>query len=128
MEWGVFTDGTMRLLEKNLTWRVRNQEVIAGNVANLDTPNYTRKDMNFQNILESYSRGNLQEVALAQTNPGHLRGPDPAMSLAKETGEEVDLDQEMVRMADNQLSYQASIQMLIKKMDTLRTVIEGGQK
>jgi len=33
--WGVYTDGTLRLLEKTLNWRARNQEIIAGNIANL---------------------------------------------------------------------------------------------
>jgi flagellar basal-body rod protein FlgB len=128
MSWGAFTDGAMRLLEKTLNWRARNQEIIAGNVANLDTPNYTRKEMDFQHILESYSRGNLMELNLAQTNPNHLGGANPSQALVHETSEEVDLDQEIVRMSENQISYNASVQMLIKKLENLRAVIEGGQK
>jgi flagellar basal-body rod protein FlgB len=128
MSWGTFTDGAMRLLEKTLTWRSRNQEIIAGNIANLDTPNYTRKDMDFHNILESYSKGNLMQVSLSQTDQAHLGGADPSLSLVQETSEDVDLDQEIVRMSDNQMSYNASVQMLIKKLDTLRAVIDGGQK
>jgi flagellar basal-body rod protein FlgB len=126
--WGVITDGTMRLLEKTLDWRVQNQEIIAGNIANLDTPNYTRKEMNFDQILNSYTQGNLQTVSLAQTEPGHLGGNNPGPGLVEETGDDVDLDQEIVRMADNQLAYQASTQMLIKKLDMLKSVIDGGSK
>lgn len=128
MSWDSFTDGAMRLLEKSLNWRVRHQEIIAGNIANLDTPNYHRKEMDFQNILESYSKGNHLEMGLAQTNPGHIKGPQLSNALVQDTSEEVDLDQEMVRMADNQISYNASVQMLIKKLDYLRTVIEGDRK
>jgi len=128
MSWGAFTDGAMRLLEKTLNWRSRNQEIIAGNIANLDTPNYTRKEMDFQSILDIYSKGNLTEISLSQTKPGHLGGADPSLSLVQETSEEVDLDHEIVRMSENQISYNASIQMLIKKLDALRSVIEGGQK
>jgi flagellar basal-body rod protein FlgB len=128
MSWGPFTDSAMRLLEKTLNWRTRNQEVIAGNIANLDTPNYTRKEMDFQNILDSYTKGNLLEVSLEQTNPAHLGGADPDLSLVQETSEDVDLDHEIVRMADNQISYNASVQMLIKKLDSLRFVIDGGTK
>jgi flagellar basal-body rod protein FlgB len=128
MSWGAFTDGAMRLLEKSLTWRTQNQEILAGNIANLDTPNYTRKDMDFQKILESYSQGNVLEVSLTQTAPGHLPGAEPGLGLVQETWEQVDLDQEMVRMAENHLSYQASVQMLIKKLDYLRAVIEGDSK
>jgi flagellar basal-body rod protein FlgB len=128
MSWDAFTDGAMRLLEKTLTWRTRNQEVIAGNIANLDTPNYNRKDMDFQNILESYTRGNLIEVGLNTTNPGHLLGSGKDAALVQDTSQEVDLDQEMVRMSENQISYNVSVQMLIKKLDYLRTVIDGGSK
>jgi flagellar basal-body rod protein FlgB len=128
MSWGTFTDGAMRLLEKTLNWQARNQEIIAGNIANLDTPGYTRKEMDFQNILESYSRGNLLEVSLTQTNPGHLGGANPSQALVQETSEDVDLDQEMVRMSENQISYNASVQMLIKKLETLRAVVNGDTK
>ncbi|RJR36396.1 MAG: flagellar basal body rod protein FlgB [Deltaproteobacteria bacterium] len=128
MMWESFTDKAMQLLEKSLNWRVRQQEIIAGNIANLDTPNFKRKEMDFQNILESYSKGNSLEMGLVQTDPGHIRGPKVSQAMVEETSEEVDLDQEMVRMADNQISYNASVQMLIKKCDFLRTVIEGDRK
>jgi len=118
----------MRLLEKTLDWRVQNQEIIAGNIANLDTPNYTRKEMNFDNILSSYTQGNLQTVSLTQTDPGHLEGANPGAGLVEETADDVDLDQEIVRMSENQLSYQASTQMLIKKLNMLQAVIDGGTK
>jgi flagellar basal-body rod protein FlgB len=126
--WGVYTDGTLRLLEKTLNWRARNQEIIAGNIANLDTPNYTRKEMNFDKILKSYSRGVIQEVGLNTTGKGHLPGSDPSRALVEDTGDDVDLDREMVQMSTNFLSFQASTQMLIKKLDTLRSAIDGGQK
>lgn len=125
MAWNAFTDGAMRLLENTLTWRTRHQEVIAGNIANLDTPGYNRKDMDFKQILNSYSQGNLQEVNLTLTNPGHLPGAEPGAGLIQETWEPVDLDQEIVRMAENTISYQTSVQMLIKKLNFLKSVIDG---
>ena len=125
MSWGAFTDGAMSLLEKTMDWRARNQEIIAGNIANLDTPNYNRKEMNFDNILNSYTQGNIQPVGLTRSNQGHLPGADPNLALVEDTWEEVDLDKEMVRMSENFLSYQASTQMLIKKLENLRNVIAG---
>lgn len=126
--WGIFSNGAMRLLEKSLDWRVQNQQVIAGNIANLDTPQYTRKEMDFDNILSSYTRGNLQAVSLNTTEPGHLGGGNQGTVPVQDTGADVDLDQEIVRMSENQLAYQASVQMLIKKLEQLRTVIDGGTK
>jgi len=128
MSWGAYTDGAMRLLEKSLTWRTRNQEIIAGNLANMDTPNYNRKEMNFDRILNNYARGTVQEVGLTTSNQGHLPGSDPSRTLVEETNGEVDLDKEMVYMSQNYLAFQASTQMLIKKLETLRNVIDGGGK
>lgn len=125
MSWGPFTDGAMRLLEKSLAWQTTNQEIMAGNIANLDTPGYTRKDLDFQNVLERYTQGYLLEVNLTTTEPGHLPGADPGAAVVQDTWEQVDLDREMVRMAENQITYNASVQMLIKKLEHLRTVIQG---
>ena len=123
--WGIFSSGAMRLLEKSLDWRVQNQQVIAGNIANLDTPDYTRKEMDFDNILSNYTRGNLQNVTLTTTEPGHLGGGDPGAAPVQDTGYNVDLYQEIVRMSENQLAYSASVQMLIKKLSDLQAVISG---
>ena len=37
----LFPDGTLKLLEKTLNWHSQGQAIIAGNLANLDRPNYT---------------------------------------------------------------------------------------
>ncbi len=116
----------MRLLEKSLDWRVQNQQVIAGNIANLDTPQYTRKEMDFDNILSGYTRGNLQTVGLSTTQQGHLGAGNADAAPVQDTGGDVDLDQEIVRMSENQLAYTASVQMLVKKLNDLQTVISGG--
>jgi flagellar basal-body rod protein FlgB len=127
MPWKIFHDDLTQVLEQDLTWRSRRHEVIAGNVANLDTPNYTRKDIRFREILNAYLPGG-SGARLTATHANHIF-PDGRQSAAvRDTGEEVDIDQEMMEMAVNQLSYQASATMLGKKLDSLRTVIEGDRR
>ena len=116
-------DGTLRLLEKTISWRSQGQEIISGNLANMDTPNYTRKNVNFQGVLKDYVQGQ-PPIRLAATNPRHLLGSPVAKGLNEETNEPVDLDQEMVKLSVNQLGYQTSVTMLNKKFDQLKTVIE----
>jgi flagellar basal-body rod protein FlgB len=128
MSWNIFHDDLIQVLDHALTWHSRRHEIIAGNVANLDTPHYTRKDINFNEVLNTYLPGG-PKVHLNTTNPVHLtfdgvRIPGPI----EDTGKEVDIDREMVEMATNQLSYQASVQMLGNKLDSLRTVIEGDRR
>lgn len=126
MSGAFFPDNTIHLLEKTLAWRNRSQEIIAGNLANLETPNYTRKELNFQEVLNGYLRGGT-EIALLTTDVHHLPGSRLGLGSARETGAPVDLDQEMVELSMNQLGYQTSVTMLKKKLDQLRTAIEGGK-
>jgi flagellar basal-body rod protein FlgB len=125
MSWNIFPERVMRLLEQTLTWRSRRQEIIAGNIANLDTPRYTRKELNFQKLLAAHLQG-VPLVRLAATHAAHLTGkPAGAAGAVENTRSSVDLDQEMVQMAENQLGYQASVLMLNKKIDQIRSVLQG---
>ncbi len=128
MPWNIFNDDLIPLLEHALTWQSRRHEVIAGNVANLDTPHYTRKELNFRDILNTYLQGGPR-VHLNSTHPAHMQAHRGlSVGAIQDTGNEVDIDREMVEMAANHLSYQASVQMLSKKLDALRSVIEGDRR
>uniref|UniRef100_A0A7V4LCH5 Flagellar basal body rod protein FlgB n=1 Tax=Desulfobacca acetoxidans TaxID=60893 RepID=A0A7V4LCH5_9BACT len=120
------SDGIIQVLERSLTLRSRAQELIAANLANLDTPHYVRKEVDFQQALKQAVEGG-QGMRLAISHEHHLTGSRLDMGLVRETGKPVDLDQEMVQLSKNHLGYQASITMLNKKLDELRAVIEGGK-
>lgn len=111
------------LMEKALNLRTRRQELIASNLANLETPGYTRKDFNFEDTL-SNCLSNNKEGEMLQTNSRHLPVGtiEPPLNL-QETREPVDIDKEMVKLTQNQLQYQATIHMLVKKLEGLKTVM-----
>ena len=113
------------LLDKSLGLRSRRQEVIAGNLANLDTPDYSRKELDFEATLAGYlqTRG---AGRLAQTDPRHLGSAAALGQTVSDTDEDVDIDREMVRLTQNTLQYQATVQMLIRKLDSLKTALDGG--
>jgi flagellar basal-body rod protein FlgB len=120
----LFPDGTMNLLEKSLSWRSRGQEIIAGNLANLETPRYARQEVNFKEVLQNHIQGR-PGIRLVATHSQHLQGSRLESGLVRDTSDPVDLDQEMVNLSLNQLGYQASVTMLSKKLDQLKTVVEG---
>lgn len=123
----LFPDGTIHLLEKSLSWHNRGQEIIAGNLANLETPNYTRKELDFKGVLKDHLQGR-PETKLVSTHPQHLQGARLNSGLVRDSNDPVDLDQEMVNLSVNQLGYQSSVTMLTKKLDQLKTVIEGDRR
>ncbi|QIA26931.1 flagellar biosynthesis protein FlgB [Thermaerobacter sp. PB12/4term] len=78
-------------------------------------------------------------LPLAVTHPGHLPGRwasgDPAAAVYRETGSSlrndgnnVDLDVEMARMAENGVHYQALVRQLSDRIALLRTVIAEGRR
>jgi len=128
MKWEAFTDRALGLLERSLYWGSRRQEVIAGNVANLDTPQATSKELDFRQVLSRHLEGGNPRP-LTLTHLAHLGRGEPGLDgLVHDTGEEGDLDREMARMAENQLMYQASVQMLLKKLESLRAALDGDKR
>lgn len=59
------------LAERRLQWLESRQSVLAGNVANANTPGYVSKDVApFAGVLQ-----NQMTMAMVQTEPGHMAGP-----------------------------------------------------
>ena len=132
---------TINLLAKNLDLRARRHEYIAGNVANVETPNYTPKSLSFEKELQQ-TVGKKQRGAegTATTHPRHipLKGSagkvaevqgiveeKPSKSVSGD-GNGVDMEVEMGKLAENQILFNASIQILAKKFEGLKYAVKGG--
>lgn len=132
---------TIDLLAKNLDLRAKNQTYIAANVANAETPNFRAKTFSFEDQLKDALKSKDAGIMSAvPTNPRHipLKGTarkfdDVEGSLDEGSevglgrdGNGVDLEREMARMAENQILYNASVQILNKKFEGLKYAIKGG--
>jgi flagellar basal-body rod protein FlgB len=128
---------TVGLLKKVLDLRVQNQQVIAANIANADTPGYAPARLEFEKDLQRAlgSQGSSGRTG----HPNHLppsgegvdkvegrviRSPD-ASGIGDRNG--VEVDQEMIALAENQIMYEAATQMLSKKLGLLKYVIQDGR-
>lgn len=135
MSSSVFLDKTTLLLQKNLNLRLQNQQIIAGNVANAQTPGYSAKRLEFQDALRQAADSSGHNMAV--TNPRHISPSGGSIETVqgqiKEVknnqgigdGNSVDVDQEMLLMVKNQLMYEASVQLLNKKMGIIKYVVQG---
>lgn len=90
------------LAERRLQWLEKRQSVLAGNVANADTPGYVAKDVSpFQGVLQNH-----MALTLAQTEPGHLAGNGGSGRAAATggsvsiAGNEVKLEDQLEKVAD----------------------------
>jgi len=129
-------DPTMKLLQKVLDLRSKNQEVIGSNIANAETPGYAAQSFRFEDQLQSaLTEGGLRPVA---TQPGHF--PLAPASLEQVHGtvtvtrdiaglgdqNTVSVDQEMIKLSENELLYEAAVTMLNKKLSLLKYAANGG--
>lgn len=136
---GLFNN-TINVLGKSIDLRNKNQNLISSNIANVETPNYVPKSLAFEEELQGALKGGKKGTP-AVTNARHipLKGSaaridsvtgrvleTPAKTPGKD-GNAVELEGEMSRMAENQIMYNAAVQMLGKKFDGLRTAIKEGK-
>ncbi len=111
------------------------QKAISNNIANVDTPKYKRKDVDFQKQLESAVKNqNKNNSKLKLTHPGHRPGRKSNINfeMREESGNyrndenNVDVDVEMAELAKNQLYYNTLSQQLGTKFNQLGNVIDKG--
>jgi flagellar basal-body rod protein FlgB len=139
----VRNDLTARILEKSLDGLSLRAQTITNNVANVDTPNYKAGDVNFEQQLTAALNNQPQgdELPLMLTHGAHIapNGRPGLDDLAPATvrttsttmrndGNNVDVEREMARLAETQLSYQASTQVLNEKLRLFREAIWEGKK
>jgi flagellar basal-body rod protein FlgB len=129
-------DPTIGALNTSLNLREMNQNIISGNIANADTPNYKAKTMEFEGALRDalHVGNNLTPDA---SDPEHIvhRATDPIEpeiyddpnGVESLDGNTVDRAGEMAKLSENQLLYDASVEMLKRKLGMLKYgITEGG--
>jgi flagellar basal-body rod protein FlgB len=113
----------------------KRMEVLANNMANVDTPNYKARDIDFRSALAAAGGADSSSVQLATTNAQHI-GTDPTadasaglkyrVPLAPSLdGNTVDAQQEQAAFADSTVRYQATLTFLTTKFKNLMTAITG---
>src|ERR1051325_9210163 len=93
-------DNVTNLLQTFLDVQSRRAQVIAGNIANTDTPGYVAKDLDFENYLREAAE--QSSLPLSKQNPNSLSQPnvvEQPISVMGLDGNTVDMGSEMAKMA-----------------------------
>ena len=107
-------------LENYLALTNQRATVIASNMANIDTPQYRTKDIDFQHELAramAAPEGSSPNVAVRDVK-GLLERPD---------GNNVDVDRESLELAETQLQYQMGTQLMKDRFHQILSAINGDQ-
>ena len=117
------------MLRTKMQWHQQRQQVLAQNVANADTPHYRPLDLVDPKFrLAAPGPAPLQ---LARTDPGHLAGftdagdfpNNPNQYQVRPAGNAVNLEDEMIKVAANQMDYQAATQLYSRSLGLLKTAV-----
>ena len=107
----------------------QRNEAISNNIANVDTPGYKRQDVAFESVLQQALGNNRYESMddkVANVNLSRLRGRayvDYANYSYRLDGNNVDIENENVMLAENQLKYQGLIS-INQEFTNLKTVMK----
>lgn len=139
---GLFNN-TIDLLAKSVDLRTREHNLISSNLANAETPGYTPKTLQFEESLQKAVKKSTvrQSSSPSITHPAHIPLKGSADSISQVRGTVIDmpavtpgrdrnaveLENEMSRMMQNQVLFNASTQLLSKKFDSLRTSLREGK-
>jgi flagellar basal-body rod protein FlgB len=96
----------------------QRQQMIVSNMANVDTPGYLTKDIDFQ--------GAMQHVV----NQGGMTMQPASVEVeglpARPDGNNVNVDRESLLLSQTQLQYQMGVQLIKSEFHTLLTAIKEG--
>lgn len=127
-------DDALSFQQQALGLRAYRQQVLAGNIANADTPNYKARDFDFAGALKEAVAGrSVGDLKLANTAPRHLPGTagSPARLLYRQEtqssvdGNTVDMDVERAQFAENSVHYEAGLTFITGRIKTLMAAIQG---
>ena len=109
----------MQLLEGFLKVTNDRQQMIVSNMANVDTPGYHTKDINFQSAMQQvmFNENDTQLGPATTDVEGLPERPD---------GNDVNIDRESLVLSQTQLQYQMGVQLIKEEFHRLLTAIKDG--
>ena len=125
--------GTISDVEQGLSFSATKGKTISQNIANIDTPNYKAKNVSFKEVFADARENTLEAY---RTNERHIgfksNGTQPGVFnysnlRYRNNGNGVDMDKEQADLAANQIYYNALVDRINGKFNTLQNVIRGGR-
>jgi flagellar basal-body rod protein FlgB len=120
----------LSMLRTRMQWHQERQRVLAENVANADTPNYRARDLappNFENVLQRTA-----SLGMSRTDPGHIEAVGGGSQFVEDKnrhyevrprGNAVSHEDEMLKLAGNQMDYDAVTSLYTHSLMLIKTAI-----
>ncbi len=120
----------INVLDKAADASWTRESLITNNIANVNTPNYKRRDLNFESVLNEQLGSckhesldaKMRTVNLGQLNP--MVYTDHSSLSYRLDGNNVDIDTEEAELASEQIKYQALTTSISKEFSRMKSVIK----
>ena len=121
----------INVLDKAADAANSRNEILSNNIANVDTPNYKRKDVAFENYLEQALIGpepldeRIADVNTHLSDFGGMTYTDHSTLSYRLDGNNVDMDTESAYLAENQIRYNALVEQIGQEFSRYKTVLSN---
>lgn len=122
----------VNILDKAADAANLRNELLINNIANVSTPNYKRKDLDFESVLQA-ELGGEKDLSTAVKNANKSLETldaqvytDNASLSYRLDGNNVDINTEEARLAENQIKYQALVDLMNQEFARYNTVLSSG--
>jgi flagellar basal-body rod protein FlgB len=125
------------MLKGKLHYASERQNVIAQNVANADTPEYQPRDLKpftFDQAMKQAQGAGAGPMAMARTNASHIQMDNVASSAVENQssmdsevrldGNHVVLEEQMMKLTQARMDYDAAVGFYQQSMQLLKTAIK----
>jgi flagellar basal-body rod protein FlgB len=120
-------------LRTRMQWHQERQRVLSENVANADTPGFRPRDLAPPDVSRSAPTATAA-TSLARTDAGHIGGSAATAGTrfdgarggkyeVRPAGNAVNLEDEMLKVAENNMDYQAATALYTRSLGLLKTAL-----
>jgi len=123
----------LSMLRHRMQWHQERQRVLAENVSNSDTPGFRARDLREPEFRGGAPVAGRNGVQLVRTDVGPVGGSDGSSSKfaydrqggaeVRPTGNGVNLEDEMMKVAQNQMDFQAATALYGKSLGLIKTAL-----
>ncbi len=134
------TNRVTQTLTKSLDVAALKQKVAASNLANIDTPGYKAKKLDFREALKKASSANAGSngFGLSRTNQNHFECEmensklsslieEDTETIPKNDGNNVDLDKEMMELTEANAVFKVTSRLLMDKIRMIKYTLREGR-
>jgi flagellar basal-body rod protein FlgB len=131
---GLFQSTTIPVLQEVVSFAETRQAVLAGNIANIDTPGYQAKDLSVEDFQSRLKQAIDDRDDPTARSPGETQLPpkQPIAEVAKSSRMilrhdmgNVDMESQVTEMVKNQMQHNTALAILTEQFRQLQTAISG---